>query len=172
MMLSGREIMRQQGRGLQITPFDEKNINPNSYNLTLHDELLVYKNHVLDMKSKLETERIVIPAEGLLLKPGVLYLGRTVEHTSCDKFVPQIAGRSSIGRLGLCIHVTAGFGDIGFKGYWTLELACVQPVKIYPKTKICQIYFHVIQGDYELYGSNAKYQASANITPSLIYKEF
>lgn len=121
MILSGREIARQVEQGeIQITPFDPKKINPNSYNLSLHDELLVYEGDVLDMKKPNPTRTIHIPPEGLLLKPGRLYLGRTREFTSTSKFVPMLEGRSSTGRLGLCIHVTAGFGDIGFPvtGRW------------------------------------------------------
>ncbi len=63
----------------------------------------------------------------------------------------MLEGRSSVGRLGLFIHVTAGFGDVGFAGYWTLEIFCVQPIRIYPNVEICQIYYHDIHGDYDLY---------------------
>ena len=84
------------------------------------------------MKLPNKTKKIIIPEEGLILEPGKLYLGRTVEYTKTDKFVPMLEGRSSIGRLGLFIHVTAGFGDIGFSGFWTLEIHCIQPVKYTP----------------------------------------
>jgi dCTP deaminase len=69
------------------------------------------------------------------------------------------------------IHVTAGFGDIGFKGYWTLEIHCVQPIIIYPYTEICQIYYHKIEGDYAEYASGT-YQNNTGIQPSLLYKDF
>ena len=117
------------------------------------------------------TSKITIPEEGLLLEPNKLYLGRTIEHTSTNKFVPMLEGRSSIGRLGLFIHVTAGFGDVGFNGYWTLEIFCVQPIRIYPEVEICQIFYHTIEGDYELYKSG-KYQNNSGIQPSLLYKDF
>ena len=172
MILSGLEIKRQIEQGsIGITPFDERCINPNSYNLKLHNELLVYTDDVLDMKSPLNTRSIIIPEEGLILEPGVLYLGRTHEFTSTDSFVPMLEGRSSIGRLGLYIHVTAGFGDIGFSGYWTLEIQCVQPVKIYPMVEICQIYYHKIEGDFASYTSG-KYQNNSGIQPSLMYRDF
>lgn len=171
MILSGREIRRHIGKEIIIEPFDEKRVNPNSYNLTLFNELLVYKNPVLDMKIPNETEKIIIPEDGLILEPNKLYLGRTNEYTSTSTFVPMLEGRSSIGRLGLFIHVTAGFGDIGFSGYWTLEIFCVQPVKIYPNIEICQIYYHTIEGDYDLYQSG-KYQNNKGIQPSLMYKDF
>lgn len=172
MILSGKEILRQVGlRNISIEPFDEKFINPNSYNLRLHNELLVYTDNVLDMKKPLNTETLIIPEDGLLLQPGRLYLGRTYEKTSTNKYVPMLEGRSSIGRLGLYIHVTAGFGDIGFSGFWTLEIQCVQPVKIYPMVEICQIYYHTIDGEFAGYNSG-KYQNNTGIQPSLIYKDF
>lgn len=157
MILSGKEILKHMGKEIIITPFDEKRINPNSYNLSLADELLVYEKEALDMKKPNPTKRIVIPEEGLLLEPNRLYLGRTNEFTKTDRYVPMLEGRSSTGRLGLFIHVTAGFGDIGFAGYWTLEIFCVQPVRIYPNVEICQIYYHDIDGEYDLY-SSGKYQ--------------
>lgn len=171
MILSGKEILKHMGNDIKIEPFDEHKINPNSYNLSLHNELLVYNNDLLDMKKVNETSRIVIPKEGLLLEPNKLYLGRTVEHTATSRFVPMLEGRSSTGRLGLFIHVTAGFGDIGFSGYWTLEIFCVQPIVIYPNVEICQIYYHDIVGEYDLYKSG-KYQNNTDIQPSLMYKDF
>lgn len=171
MILSGKEILKHIGEDIVIEPFDEKRINPNSYNLTLFNELLVYKNDILDMKIPNETEKLIIPEEGLLLEPGKLYLGRTNEFTKTNKYIPMLEGRSSTGRLGLFIHVTAGFGDIGFAGYWTLEIFCVQPIRIYPNTEICQIYYHNIDGEYDLY-SSGKYQNNNGIQPSLMYKDF
>ena len=171
MILSGQEIKKHMGKEIIIEPFDEKRINPNSYNLSLAGELLVYDNHVLDMKEPNPVSRIIIPEDGLLLEPNRLYLGRTNEYTSTSLYVPMLEGRSSTGRLGLFIHVTAGFGDIGFSGYWTLEIFCVQPVRIYPNVEICQIYYHDIDGEYELYKSG-KYQNNTGIQPSLMYKDF
>lgn len=171
MILSGKEILKHMGKEIIITPFDEKRINPNSYNLSLADELLVYEKEALDMKKPNPTKQIVIPEEGLLLEPNRLYLGRTNEFTKTDRYVPMLEGRSSTGRLGLFIHVTAGFGDIGFAGYWTLEIFCVQPVRIYPNVEICQIYYHDIDGEYDLY-SSGKYQNNSGIQASLMYKDF
>lgn len=172
MILSGLEIKKQVNEGkIRIEPFSEKRLNPNSYNLRLHNELLVYTDDVLDMKKPLNTEKIIIPESGLVLRPGRLYLGRTLEYTATKHYVPMLEGRSSIGRLGLYIHVTAGFGDVGFSGYWTLEIQCVQPVKIYPMVEICQIYYHKIEGDFSGY-SSGKYQNNTGIQPSLLYKDF
>ena len=171
MILSGREILRHMGREIVIDPFDPQKVNPNSYNLSLHNELLVYENRILDMQKPNETRKIVIPEEGLLLETNRLYLGRTREYTKTDGFVPMLEGRSSTGRLGLFIHVTAGFGDVGFSGFWTLEMFCIQPIRIYPGVEVCQIYYHTIQGDYDPYRSG-KYQNNTGIQPSLLYKDF
>ena len=171
MILSGREIARHIGKEIVIEPFDPKRLNPNSYNLTLHNELLVYENTPLDMKRPNPTRTLVIPEEGLELRPNTLYLGRTNEFTKTDGFVPMLEGRSSTGRLGLFIHVTAGFGDVGFAGYWTLEIFCVQPIIIYPNAEVCQIYYHDIHGDYDPY-SSGKYQHNTGIQPSMMYLDF
>ncbi|MFC1737346.1 dCTP deaminase [Candidatus Hydrogenedentota bacterium] len=171
MILSGKEIDARIGKDIIIEPYDKKKLNPNSYNLALHDELLVYKNSALDMKEENGTEEIVIPPDGLVLEPNKLYLGRTSEYTETKDLVPMLEGRSSISRLGLFIHVTAGFGDVGFRGYWTLEIFCVQPVRIYAGVEVCQIYYHTIEGEYEGY-SSGKYQGNSGIQPSLLYMDF
>jgi dCTP deaminase len=171
MILSGREIKNKLGNEIIIEPFDEKQLNPNSYNLKLHNELLVYDEEILDMKKPNKVKALTIPPEGLVLEPGVLYLGRTVEYTSTDKYVPMLEGRSSIGRLGLFIHVTAGFGDVGFKGFWTLEIFCIHPIRVYPEVEICQVYYHAVEGDYDKYISG-KYQNNTGVQPSLLYKDF
>jgi dCTP deaminase len=125
---------------------------------------------VLDMRKSNRVQRVSIPADGLVLTPNQLYLGRTVERTETHNLVPMIEGRSSVGRLGLFVHVTAGFGDVGFSGYWTLEMFAVQPVKIYPGVPICQIFFHQIVGDITEYASE-KYQHNHDIQPSLLFRE-
>ena len=170
MILSGAEIHNQLGANIIIDPFDEQNLNPNSFNLTLHDEIMVYEEVVLDMRQANRIRRLRIPAEGLVLSPNQLYLGRTAEYTETHNFVPMIEGRSSIGRLGLFVHVTAGFGDVGFKGFWTLEMFAVQPVRIYAGIPICQIFYHEVSGDIVEYCSD-KYQNAKDIQPSLLYKE-
>lgn len=171
MILSGKEIKREIGKGINISPFNEAQLNPNSYNLKLHNELMVYTEPVLDMKTPNPVAPLTIPEEGLLLETGKLYLGRTIEKTETSKFVPMLEGRSSIGRLGLFIHVTAGFGDVGFNGYWTLEIFCVQPIRIYAGVDICQIFYHTIEGDYDTYKSG-KYQNNEGIQASMLYKDF
>lgn len=171
MILSGTAIHEQLGKNIFIDPFDEKRLNPNSYNLRLHNELLVYENQVLDMRTPNPVQRLTIPEEGLLLEPGKLYLGRTVERTRSETFAPKLEGRSSIGRLGIFIHITAGLGHVGANGFWTLEISCVQPVRVYPFVEFCQIYFFEIKGAFKKYESG-KYHNNEGIQPSLLYKEF
>ena len=159
------------GHDIDISPFDRSNLNPNSYNLSLHDELLVYEEVVLDVKFPNRFRRMSIPDDGLILNPGQIYLGRTVEYTRTENLVPMIEGRSSLGRLGLFVHTTSGFGNVGFCGYWTLELYVVQSIRVYPRIPICQIFYHEVTGDIRQYQSD-KYQYAEDIQPSLIYREF
>ena len=171
MILSGKEIIQRKGKDIVIDPFNENQVKPNSYNLRLHNELVVYDNPVLDMKEDNPATKIMIPEDGLLLESKKLYLGRTMEYTETNNLVPMLEGRSSVGRLGLFVHITAGFGDVGFKGYWTLEIFCVQPIKIYPSIEICQIFYHSVEGDYTPYQSG-KYQGNRDIQTSMLYKDF
>jgi dCTP deaminase len=171
MILSGKEIQKRLGTDIEITPFNQSQLGPNSYNLCLHNKLLIYKDPILDMKQRNEVQEILIPTEGMVIQPGHLYLGRTVEYTKTDNLVPMLEGRSSIGRLGLFIHITAGFGDVGFAGFWTLEIFCVKPIRIYSGVQICQIFFHTIDGAFERYQSN-KYQNNCDVQPSMLYKDF
>ncbi len=172
MIISGKEIEKRVGNGIIIEPFDPKKINPNSYNVTLHNELVVYEDSILDMREDNPHHRLLIPDSGLLLYPNNLYLGRTVEYTETSNLVPMLEGRSSIGRLGIDIHATAGFGDVGFKGYWTLEISVTQITRIYPFVEIGQIYYHTIKGEYEKYGKAGKYQENGGIQTSQLFREF
>lgn len=171
MILTGSEIKRELGNNIVIDPYDESQLNPNSYNMRLHDELIVYEEIVLDMKRPNRFRRYTIPPEGFVLNPNQLYLGRTLERTETHNLVPMLEGRSSVGRLGLFVHITAGFGDVGFCGYWTLEMFAVQPIRIYPGIPICQIFYHQVHGDITEYKSE-KYQNNHDIQPSLLFKEW
>ncbi|MEM1069082.1 MAG: dCTP deaminase [Planctomycetota bacterium] len=171
MLLSGQEIQRRlRNDELSIDPFDERRLNPNSYNLALHDELLVYEEVVLDAATPNRYRRIEIPADGITLQPNMLYLGRTVEYTETRGAVPMIQGRSSLGRLGLFINPGGSVGDAGYRGTWTLEMHCVQPVRIYPHMEVAQIYYLNLDGECHEYSSD-KYQNSRDIQPSLMYRE-
>src|SRR3954463_15992713 len=171
MILSGQAIRERLGNDIVIDPFDAAQLNPNSYNLTLHNELMVYEELMLDMARPNRVRRIEIPPDGLVLSPNQLYLARTSEKTTTHNLVPQIEGRSSIGRLGLFVHVTAGFGDVGFAGHWTLEMFAIKPVRVYPGVPICQIFYHTVCGEITEYRSD-KYQHNRDIQPSLMFKEF
>lgn len=170
MILSGSEIRARLGSDIVIDPFDDEQLNPNSYNLRLHDELLVYEEIVLDMRRPNRFRRILIPQEGLVLQPNQMYLGRTIEYTETRNLVPMLEGRSSIGRLGMFVHVTAGFGDVGFCGFWTLEMIAIQPIRIYPGVQVCQVFYHTVEGEITEYKSG-KYQRNNDIQPSFLYKE-
>lgn len=152
-----RELERLQKMPLvKIDPFSKSRINPNSYNLRLASDLRVYDTGPtglgpLDAKKDNPTIKSLIPKDGYVLLPGVLYLACTMEFTESWNCVPAIAGRSSTGRLGLSIHETAGFGDVGFCGTWTLELVVTHPVVVYPGMEVAQICYHTVSEEHENY---------------------
>ena len=121
-MLTAAAIMSAvENKEIVISDFSTERLNPNSYNLRLSPKLLRYTSHNLDMFKENPVEEIEISKDGYLLRPDEFYLGSTIESTYTPKHIPCIDGRSSIARLGIFVHVTAGFGDIGFNGRWTLE---------------------------------------------------
>lgn len=171
MILSANEIRQRISVGeIKIQDFDEARLGPNSYNLRLDEDLMVYREAVLDPRQDNRTNIVHIPAEGMVLQPGQLYLASTMEYTETHGLVPMIVGRSSVGRLGLFVHVTAGFGDIGFSGRWTLELTPVRPVRVYPGMELCQVYFQTVCGEI-LQTYDGKYQASTGVVASRLYQE-
>jgi len=123
------------------------------------------------MKKNNEMIELLIPEEGLVLYPGTIYIGRTIERTETKGLVPCINGKSSVGRLGISIHATAGFGDIGFEGFWTLEIFVIQPVRVYPGVRIGQLYYEEADGEitstYE-----GKYQNNTGAEGSKYFKNF
>ena len=172
-ILTSKEILNRLNKDLIIDPFNIKNLNANSYNLTLHDELKFYDCAFLDMKKENSTKILKIPNDGLWLEPGETYLGRTIEYTVTKNLVPIIKSRSSIARLHIHIINSAGFGDIGYSGYWTIPISVIKKTKIYPFVTICQIYYNEITGEIDKeYNDNNKYQNSRDIMASKIYKEF
>ena len=170
MILSGQQIESRIDDDIVIDPYNPNQLNSNSVNLTLHDELMTYEEVVLDMRKANRVRRIPIPQDGYVLKPNQLYLARTVERTETHNLVPMLEGRSSVARLGLFINATGGFGDVGFCGYWTLQMFAVQPLRIYPGIPICQIFYHEIIGEFLEYSSD-KYQHNRDVQPSLFFKE-
>lgn len=187
MILTGKEIEKEVAAGrIEIDPFDPTKLNPNSYNVTLANELYTYAvddyEGFIDAAEKHRLEEFAGDrtldddgvANGWFLEPGRLYLGRTVERTHTDYYAPMLEGRSSVGRLGVFIHITAGFGDVGFDGFWTLEISCVEPVIIYAGMEIGQIFFHEVRGERTLYGADgrAKYQNNVGVQASESYRDF
>lgn len=171
MMLTGPKIVEEiNAARIFIEPFNPKQVNPNSYNLRLANKLLVYTEDELDMKKDNPTKEIIIPEEGYVLQPGELYLGKTMETTWTDEYVPCLDGRSSIARLGIVVHICAGFGDIGFDGNWTLEITVSKPIRVYPGVEICQIYYQEAVGDKIYY--EGKYHHATDVMSSGLYKEF
>lgn len=171
MILTNEAIKEAINEGdIYIENFDESRLGPNSYNLTLGNKLLVYDEAVLDAKMENRVREIEIPESGLILRPGIVYLGTTNEYTETYNYVPMLSGRSSIGRLGISVHITAGLGQTGFSGRWTLELAATQLVKIYPNMEIAQIYYHVPHGENNMVYSG-KYQHQETIASSKMYEE-
>lgn len=182
-MISGLEILKRIKSGdIVISDFDENRLNPNSYNVRLGENLKVYdfqcnpldplkivlEGKELDPKKENKTRNIKIGEEGYILMPGILYLGETEEYTETHNLVPKIDGRSTYGRLGIKIHATAGFGDVGFKGKWTLEIEVAHPVRVYPGMQIGQIYYEEITGDIDEY--NGYYQNQDGVTAAKVHK--
>lgn len=171
MILTGTSIQQCVSAGdITIEPFNCNNLNPNSYNFSLGDYVYVYKNRMLDPRIKQDTVKIDIPDEGLILQPDTLYLGYTCEKMGSEKYVPIINGRSSTGRLGLFVHITANLIDIGSINHWTLQMHAVQPVKIYKGMLIGQVTFWKPYGEIILY--KGKYKNSTGPMASEIWRDF
>jgi dCTP deaminase len=156
-----------------IEPFTLTQLNPNSYDLTLAPNIMIYDDRVLDVKKKTDPTINAIPPSGIILYPGELYLGATVERTEAIDVIPMINGKSSLARLGISVHQTGGFGDIGFKGHWTLEITVIKPVRIYAGMRIAQLSWFRPDGAIgQRY--HGKYQNSSSSTPvqSLAHKDW
>ena len=191
--MTGPEIQAQVAAGrILIDPWDKSRLNPNSYNLRLGSRLATYRLRqgygtvykstfrqtgddatfapwILDMRKKPEVDEIEIPDDGYILTPGRLYLGTTIERTYSPDFVPVIEGRSSVARLGMFVHITAGFGDVGFDGHWTLEIVVVHPLRIYAGVAVCQVAFTRPEGEIRPYAG--KYRGQVGPQPSKLWTE-
>lgn len=171
MILTGPKIQEEVNKEvITIEPFKPDQLNPNSYDFRLGNTLKIYKNKILDTREPNETETIIIPEEGYIIRPDTLYLGHTEEVFGSDFYVPIVRGKSSTGRVGLFVHITADLIDIGYHGQYTLMLHSVQPVKVYPGMKIGQVTFWKTFGDIVLY--KGKYQGSQGPSESQVYKDF
>ena len=182
---------------IRITPWNPAQVNPCSYDLTLGEEVAVYedwventpyqagdgqffeaKSHhraILDVKKEPITKKYIIGKEGWVLRPGIGYLMHTAERIWTDSYVPIIDGKSSIGRLFIQIHATAGFGDVGYDGQYTLEVIVQHPVRVYAGMRIGQIRFHTLEGQvekpYDVVG-NYKNEAALGAVGSKAWRQF
>jgi len=161
MILSDTEILKGLESGeIIIEPFNREKLGTNSYDVHLSKHMAIYKEDILDAKKHNQVEAIEIPDEGYVIQPGTLYLGVTEEYTETHNSVPFLEGKSSVGRLGIDIHATAGKGDVGFCNTWTLEISCVHPVRIYAGMPVGQLIYFTVFGQIERYYNkkkNAKY---------------
>lgn len=177
-ILTGAAITKAVDQGtITLVPFDKGLVNPNSYNYRLGDELLIFDASALDVHTQPMMTRIVIPKEGYVLRPGVVYLGHTYETIGSSAYVPSLIGRSSLGRLGLFLQITADLGHLGTSHCWTLELKVVQPLRVYPNMRIGQVSFWQAEGMAQLSGKSYKEQAGSyahysGSTPSVVTKFF
>jgi len=177
MIFSDKKILESIENGeIVITPFDRDRLGSNSYDVRLSKHLAVYSGGCLDCKKDNPIERFEISENGIFLLPNKLYLGSTMEYTETHNAVPFLEGKSSIGRLGIDIHATAGKGDVGFCNYWTLEISVKIPVVVYAGMPIGQLIYHSVDGDV-LTPYNEKRSAKYNNVselpmPSLMWKNF
>lgn len=177
MILSDKMILEEIDKGkIIIEPFSRDQLGSNSYDVRLGKYLSIYKNDILDAKQHNEIRTIEIPEEGYVLLPQKLYLGVTEEYTETYDYVPFLEGKSSVGRLGVDIHATAGKGDAGFCNTWTLEISVKQPVRIYAGMPIGQLIYFKIDGEVEVpYNTkkSAKYiERTVYPVESMMYKNF
>ncbi|HLA53195.1 MAG TPA: dCTP deaminase [Flavitalea sp.] len=161
MILSDKRILEEIGKGtIKIAPYTRECLGSNSYDVHLGPWLANYQDEELDAKKHNLITTFEIPDEGILLLPHKFYLGVTQEYTETHAHVPFLEGKSSTGRLGIDIHATAGKGDVGFCGHWTLEISVKQPVRIYKGMPIGQLIYFPVEGEIEIsYGKkkDAKY---------------
>lgn len=148
MILSDQKILEEiLKKNIVIDPFCRSCLGSNSYDVHLGKTLAIYKDDILDAKKQSELYYFDIPSIGYILEPNKLYLGVTKEYTETHRHVPFLEGKSSIGRLGIDIHATAGKGDVGYKNYWTLEISVKKPVRVYADMPIGQIIYFEVLGE-------------------------
>ena len=161
MILSDKRILEEIDKGtIIIEPYNRGDLGSNSYDVHLGKHLATYVDDEIDAKKHNKVKHFDIPEEGLVLQPGTLYLAVTEEYTETHAHVPFLEGKSSTGRLGIDIHATAGKGDVGFCGNWTLEISVSIPVRVYAGMPIGQLIYFPVEGEIEVSydkKKNAKY---------------
>ncbi|MGA7838511.1 MAG: dCTP deaminase [Ignavibacteriaceae bacterium] len=177
MILSDKKILEEMESGnIVIEPFNREQLGTNSYDVHLGKWLGLYVDKILDAKNHNKIELLEIPDDGFILKPSTLYLGVTEEYTETRNYVPFLEGKSSIGRLGIDIHATAGKGDAGFCNNWTLEISVKMPVRVYKGMPIGQLIYFEMDGEIEIpYDKkiSAKYNGRTKYpVESMMFKNF
>jgi dCTP deaminase len=148
MILTDKQILDcMQAGSIVIEPFDINRLGSNSYDVHLGRTLATYDADVLDARKHNTITTFEIPDDGYVLMPERLYLGVTHEYTETHEHVPFLEGKSSVGRLGIDIHATAGKGDVGFCNYWTLEISVKMPVRVYAGMPIGQLIYFEVNGE-------------------------
>lgn len=175
MILTDKEILACMEKGLiKLEPFNISCLGTNSYDVHLGKTLAVYEDEILDAKAHNKIKTFEIQPEGYVLTPQKFYLGVTHEYTETHAHVPFLEGKSSVGRLGIDIHATAGKGDVGFCNHWTLEISVKQPVRVYAGMPIGQLIYFEVKGDINNYynkKTNAKYNDKVSIpVESMMFK--
>ena len=149
MILTGPKILEEVKNGsIEIEPFNDAQLNPNSYNSCLGDSLKIFKKFNGD---KYIFEEVKIPDSGYVMEVGVTYLATTFEVIGSNKYAMSLIGRSSIGRYGLFLQASANLGHTASKHKWTLEMIAAIPIRIYPKMTIGQVSFWKNEGDINPY---------------------
>lgn len=186
MILSDREIKKYiKEKKLVLEPFIKKNLQPSTIDITLSPKVRIFKNihyPFIDVKKVPEDISELIEfnkKDGFIIHPGEFILGATVEYVEIpNDLVARLEGRSSLGRLGLIVHATAGYIDPGFKGTITLEITNISrmPLKVYPHMRTGQLTFYKMSSEAEVpYGDKklkSKYQGQKDPTESRIKKDF
>jgi dCTP deaminase len=147
MILTRSEIHAEVcNKNIVLEPYAPAQLNPNSYNYRLGPILREVRPESSLGDAVPDGEPFAIEVSGTLLQPGRVYLGHTVETIGSNKYVVSLMGRSSVGRLGLYLQLSADLGNLGDAHRWTLELTCVQPIVVYPNMLIGQVTFWVPRG--------------------------
>ncbi|MDE1819546.1 MAG: dCTP deaminase [Euryarchaeota archaeon] len=177
MILTDAQIREEMRKGsIVIRPYREDCLGTNSYDVHLGPWLATYSRPELDVKKPTPIHTFRIPKTGFVLMPNQLYLAVTREYTETHRHVPFLEGKSSVGRLGIDIHSTAGKGDVGYCNYWTLEISAKVPVRIYSGMPIGQLIYFEVSGKVDVdYArkKSAKYRKISNRpVPSRMYLNF
>ena len=175
MILTDLAILKAMEEGdILVEPYNRNCLGTNSYDVHLSKYLACYIDDIIDAKRHNEVEHFEIADGGIVLNPGKTYLGSTLEYTETRSFVPFLEGKSSVGRLGIDIHATAGKGDVGFCNHWTLEISVSQAVRVYAGMPIGQLIYFKVEGEVEVdyqSKSSAKYnQRTPKPMESMMWK--